>query len=208
MPRGSRRQAPVYRLYVVELGRCPAPDGRIPVYVGSTRLSPSERLAVHTSGLFTSVPKVRRCATQLLEELFVDLPTYATRPEAEQAEHALAVELAGCGYVVNGGSGRPMPTRASIAGGSRMAKSRKSAFTGNLKGAQGDSVGVRVPKKAEGTIELWLRPAGSQGRVPKIEMSQSEALEIASWLLNAAVMTSKPKRPTRGAAKAGGEESG
>ena len=203
MPRARQRPSPDYRLYVVELGKCPAPDGRIPVYVGSTRLSASQRLAVHTSGLFTSVPRVRRCATRLLEELFVDLPTYATRAEAERAEHALALELTRRGYLVHGGSGRPMPTRASLAGGAPMARSRKSAFTGSLKTTKGDSAGVRVPKKSASSIEVWLRPAGAirpagaKGPVPKIALSQEEALKMASWLLNAVVTASTPPKARR-----------
>ena len=188
-----------YRLYVVELGTYPSRDSRVAVYVGSTSLSPEERFAKHMSGAFTAADKAHKYGTRLLPDLYADSGIFTTRAVAEREEKALAKSLKRAGYKVFGGSGRPMPTRARIAaGGASVAKSRKSKFTGNLKTTQGGAIGVRVAKKASESVEVWIVPVGPDGKLPKLQLSQSEALRVAAWLLNAAVALSDP--PTKGAA--------
>ena len=95
-----------FRVYVVELGRFPAKDA---VYVGSTRKSARARLRDHRAGGFTSSSRVRRYGTNLLPGLVENVPVFATREDAEQAEHELAAKLRARGYRVFGGSGSPMP---------------------------------------------------------------------------------------------------
>lgn len=98
-----------FRVYVVELGRFPAKDA---VYVGSTRKSARARLRDHRAGGFTSSSRVRRYGTGLVPGLVEGLQVFATREDAERAEHELAAKLRARGYRVFGGSGSPMPRRS------------------------------------------------------------------------------------------------
>ena len=92
-----------YHVYVIEL-RTPkgvAKRGLGDVYVGSSALSPPERLQHHRTS-----PKgsrhVRRRGVRLLPRLYQGIPTFATREEAKRAEKHLANALHSQGYKVYG----------------------------------------------------------------------------------------------------------
>ena len=97
-------------VYVIGLGAFPASDDRPTVYVGSTGKTVDERYRDHRAGGRTASPKVTAYETGLLPELYQEVPTYATRDEAETAERALRLALELAGYRVFGASGRAMPS--------------------------------------------------------------------------------------------------
>ena len=99
-----------YHVYVVELdpaycerGRCPARNGRPPVYVGQSFRAPAERLEQHLRG-YRGSRSVRTYGRRLLPELSAGNGPYATRAEAEAAETMLAQRLWEDGYCVLGGT--------------------------------------------------------------------------------------------------------
>jgi hypothetical protein len=99
----------IYQVYVIELDGslcerhgCPATNGRPPVYVGQSVLSPEIRFDQHRRG-YRSSRYVHKHGLRLLPELYADQSPYATRPEAEEAEAGLARSLRQQGFCVFGG---------------------------------------------------------------------------------------------------------
>lgn len=100
-----------YNVYVIELDpevRTCAPfadanrdrrDDKPCVYVGSTVLSPEERLQQHLSGVHKN-KYVYRYGLRLLPRLYRNLQHYETRKQAEAAEARCAERLRRRGYGV------------------------------------------------------------------------------------------------------------
>ncbi len=91
------------RVYVIELsfGAGPRRDPRIPwVYVGSSSRDAEMRFAQHRRG-YKSSGLVKRFALHLRPDLYEDLPAFKTSKQAQKAELARAVELAGAGFIAH-----------------------------------------------------------------------------------------------------------
>jgi hypothetical protein len=91
------------RVYVIELspeaGR--RRDPRIPwVYVGSSSRDAEMRFAQHRRG-YKSSGLVKRFALHLRPDLYEDLPAYGSSKQAQKAEIARAIELAGAGFIAH-----------------------------------------------------------------------------------------------------------
>lgn len=91
------------RVYVIELSAEAGKrrDPRIPwVYVGSSAREPETRFAQHRRG-YRSSGLVRRFARRLRPDLYDDLGSFRSSPDARAAELARARELAACGFVAH-----------------------------------------------------------------------------------------------------------
>lgn len=96
--RGTQRRT--YSVYVVELDESKRKAGALePLYVGSTALTPEERLAKHLNHERSS-RHVRGHAVGLRPELYERYNPLPTRPEAEAKEAWLAEELRALGHDV------------------------------------------------------------------------------------------------------------
>jgi len=85
----------LYRVYVVELSDDTGPrlDPRFAwLYVGQSVWTPEERFAQHREQVHSS-PDVRRYGRRLRPELYLDLPAFEHRGEAEKAEDTRAARL-------------------------------------------------------------------------------------------------------------------
>jgi len=74
--------------------------GKPCVYVGSTSKSPEDRFRAHLNDPKQWSRKVKKYGKVLFEWAYRDLPTYATRDEAERAEAEYAEELRSRGWGV------------------------------------------------------------------------------------------------------------
>jgi hypothetical protein len=96
----SGTQRRTYSVYVVELDESKRKAGVLePLYVGSTALTPEERLAKHLNHERSS-RHVRGHALGLRPELYERYNPLPTRPEAEAKEAWLAKELRALGHDV------------------------------------------------------------------------------------------------------------
>ena len=105
MAREKRR----FSVYVIELNRevcrlhdCTCKNGKPPVYVGETYLTPEERLAQHKSG-YKSSKYVRDYGLRLRPRLSRAYGPYETRAEAKDGEQRRAASLRRKGFCVFGG---------------------------------------------------------------------------------------------------------
>src|SRR5262245_11230960 len=100
--RPNKSSSRIYTVYIIELSRdCTnQPCSLAPLYVGQTAHDPEHRFAQHKAGGKLAAGKPHRFGKKLRWDLMEGIGAFATRPEAEAAEKAVAEALERRGHLV------------------------------------------------------------------------------------------------------------